>query len=174
MRAVSVLWDGLNPDWKSSQKSCFSKKEYNYEDAHNPIEIISSCYVPCLYFLFFLFFSWFSGYLLADSVHQSTNQAGPPRYKRAGPPWLWSVVLRSSQRAAVHFWQPTFNWVNYLVDLLLFSLLVNLGLLSFHQDALRTHDTVRLVSYFNNDLNMLCNPDCLNQTSMAFVTWDLL
>ncbi len=32
MRAVSVLWDGLNPDWKSSQKSCFSKKEYNYED----------------------------------------------------------------------------------------------------------------------------------------------
>ncbi len=33
MRAVSVLWDGLNPDWKSSQKSCFSKKEYNYEDA---------------------------------------------------------------------------------------------------------------------------------------------
>ncbi len=32
MRAVSVLWNGLNPDWKSSQISFFSKKEYNCED----------------------------------------------------------------------------------------------------------------------------------------------
>ncbi len=32
MRAVSVLWDGVNPDWKSSQTSFFSKKEYNCED----------------------------------------------------------------------------------------------------------------------------------------------
>ncbi len=32
MRAVSVLWYGLNPDWKSSQISFFSKKEYNCED----------------------------------------------------------------------------------------------------------------------------------------------
>ncbi len=33
MRAVSVLWDGVNPDWKSSQISFFSKEEYNCEDA---------------------------------------------------------------------------------------------------------------------------------------------
>ncbi len=33
MRAVSVLWDALNPDWKSSQISFSSKKEYNCEDA---------------------------------------------------------------------------------------------------------------------------------------------
>ncbi len=32
MRAVSVQWDGLNPDWKSSQIYFFSKKEYNCED----------------------------------------------------------------------------------------------------------------------------------------------
>ncbi len=32
MRAVSVLWDGLNPDWKSSQISFLSKMEYNCED----------------------------------------------------------------------------------------------------------------------------------------------
>ncbi len=33
MRAVSVLGYGLNPDWKSSQISFLSKKEYNCEDA---------------------------------------------------------------------------------------------------------------------------------------------
>ena len=32
MRAVSVLWYGLNPDWKSSQISFLSKKEHSCED----------------------------------------------------------------------------------------------------------------------------------------------
>ncbi len=138
----------------------------------NPIEIISSCYVP-LYFLFFLF-SWFSGFIYC--LTQSTSRPirlDLPVIKGRG---LLSCGQSSCAPASgrLSILTTTFNWVNYLVDLLLFSLLVNLGLLSFHQDALRTHDTVRLVSYFNNYLNMLCNPDCLNQTSMAFVTWDLL
>jgi len=32
MRTVSVLWYGLNPDWKSSHKPFLSKKENRSED----------------------------------------------------------------------------------------------------------------------------------------------